>query len=267
MAGRSDSQENKDLVKRVRSDLVPAYFKTLPGVAAYVTGKSAIVMDMVNHYTDVLPLVFAFVLSLSFMVLLVAFRSIVIPVKAIVLNLLSTGAAYGAVVLVFQDGYFSDELGFTPGTVIESFLPAFLFTILFGLSMDYHLFVLTRIKEEKDKGASSVEADARGISITSGTITSAAAIMVMVFAVFVTLRLMVVRQLGLGLSVAVFIDATLIRCVVLPSTMKLLGDLNWYLPPFLRWVPRVTIESELEEEAALESSGGGEEKEEILALS
>lgn len=266
-AGRFDSQENKDLVGKVRSELVPAYFKTLPGVDVYVTGRTAVVMDMVNHYTEVLPLIFAFVLSLSFILLLVAFHSIVIPVKAILLNLLSTGAAYGAVILVFQDGYLSDQLNFISGGVIESFLPAFLFTILFGLSMDYHLFVLTRIKEEKDKGAASVEAVARGISVTSGTITSAAAIMVMVFAVFVTLRLMVIRQLGLGLAVAVFIDATLIRCVLLPSTMKLLGDLNWYMPPFLRWVPRVTIEAGLKEDEGAENGGRGREKEEVLAHS
>jgi RND superfamily putative drug exporter len=196
-----------------------------------------------DFYADGMPLVMAFVLGLSFVLLLVAFRSIVIPIKAILLNLLSTGAAFGLLVLVFQDGWLSGQLGFKPG-VIESFVPVFIFTILFGLSMDYHVFILTRIKESRDRGASSNEAVARGISITSGTITSAAAIMVGVFAVFVTLELTIIKQLGLGLAVAVFLDATIVRSVLLPATMRLLGEWNWWLPPFLRWLPHVTIEGE-----------------------
>ena len=166
-----------------------------------------------------------FVLGFSFLLLLVAFHSIVIPIKAIILNLLSTGAAYGLLVLVFQEGWGADVLNVKPG-VIESFVPIFIFTILFGLSMDYHVFILTRIKEARDRGLPSDAAVARGISITAGTITSAAAIMVAVFAVFVTLRLDIIRQLGFGLAVAVFLDATVIRSVLLPASMRLLGRLE-----------------------------------------
>ena len=244
MAGEADSQANRDLVNTVRQNIVPAYFNGLSGVEVYVTGETAYSLDLVNHYAAAAPLVFGFVLGLSFLLLLVAFHSIVIPIKAILLNLLSAGAAYGAVVLVFQDGWFGNLLGIEKIPVIESWLPLFLFTILFGLSMDYHLFVLTRIKEEKDRGATSSEAVARGIAVTSGTITSAAIIMVVVFAVFVTLRLVMIRQLGLGLAVAVFMDATIIRCILLPATMRLLGDWNWWMPKFLDWIPRVTIEGE-----------------------
>jgi RND superfamily putative drug exporter len=186
----------------------------------------------------------AFVLSLSFVLLLVAFRSIVIPIKAILLNLLSTGAAFGLLVLVFQDGRLSDALGFKPGP-IEAFVPVFIFTILFGLSMDYHVFILTRIKEARDHGLSTNEAVARGIAITSGTVTSAAAIMVTVFSVFVTLELVIIKQLGFGLATAVLIDATVVRSLLLPAAMRLLGEWNWWLPPFLRWLPEVTIEGEI----------------------
>jgi uncharacterized membrane protein YdfJ with MMPL/SSD domain len=183
--------------------------------------------------------------------MLVAFRSIVIPIKAILLNLLSTAAAFGVLVLVFREGWFADQLGIVPGGVIESWVPIFIFTILFGLSMDYHLFILTRIKEARDRGLGSRAAVARGISVTSGTITSAASIMVVVFAVFVTFKFVFIQQLGLGLAVAVFIDATLIRSVLLPATMTLLGDWNWWLPGFLRWLPNITVEGEnLEPEAA-----------------
>jgi RND superfamily putative drug exporter len=168
----------------------------------------------------------------------------VIPATAIVLNLLSAGAAYGVLTLVFQDGWFADVIGITPGPVIESFVPLFVFTIVYGLSMDYHFFILTRIKEARDRGLDSRAAVARGISVTAGTITSAAAIMVVVFAVFVTMKLSIVQQMGLGLAVAVFVDATIIRSILLPAVMRLLGDWNWYLPSFLSWLPRVTIEAE-----------------------
>jgi RND superfamily putative drug exporter len=248
MAGNRNDEVNKQIVYKVRGELVPQYLKVLPDVEAYVSGSAAYTIDNVKIFTDSLPLIFSFVLGLSFVLLLVAFHSIVIPIKAIILNLLSTGASYGTLVLVFQEGWFSEQLGFRPTGVIESFVPIFLFTILFGLSMDYHLFILTRIKEAKDSGANSNEAVAKGISVTSGTITSAAAIMVVVFAVFVTLQIMIIKQLGLGLAVAVFIDATVIRSVLLPASMRLLGNWNWYMPPFLRWIPKITIEAEPEEE-------------------
>ena len=248
MSGGQNDEHNREIVREVRRDLVPQAFANLPDVKGYVTGRAAFTLDVVDFYARGMPMVMAFVLGLSFLLLLVAFRSIVIPIKAILLNLLSTGAAFGLLVMVFQDGNLAGPLGFKPGP-IEAFVPVFIFTILFGLSMDYHVFILTRIKEARDRGMSTNEAVARGIAITSGTVTSAAAIMVMVFGVFVTLELVVIKQLGFGLATAVLIDATVVRSVLLPATMRLLGDWNWWLPPFLRWLPEVTIEGEIDEPA------------------
>jgi RND superfamily putative drug exporter len=246
MSGNQNDLANRDIVHQVRSETVPSAFGSLPDVRAYVSGDAAWTSDTTAFYENGMLQVFAFVLGLSFVLLLVAFRSVVIPIKAILLNLLSTGAAYGVMVLVFQEGFLGDWFRVQPG-VIENFVPVFVFTILFGLSMDYHVFILTRIKEARDRGMSSADAVEHGIAITSGTITSAAAIMVAVFAVFVTLQLVIIKQLGLGLAVAVFIDATLVRIVLLPASMRLLGDWNWWMPRFLDWLPRVTIEGEPEE--------------------
>ncbi len=236
MSGGQNDLANRAIVRDVRNEVVPRIFGGLDGVEALVTGDAAFTADVVGFYEDGMGQVFVFVLGFSFLLLLVAFHSIVIPIKAIILNLLSTGAAYGLLVLVFQEGWGADVLNVKPG-VIESFVPIFIFTILFGLSMDYHVFILTRIKEARDRGLSSDAAVERGISITAGTITSAAAIMVAVFAVFVTLRLNIIRQLGFGLAVAVFLDATVIRSVLLPASMRLLGDWNWWMPRFLAWIP------------------------------
>ncbi len=251
MAGGGNDQKNRDIVREVRGTVVPEVFGGLSGsgVRALVAGGAAYTLDVVDFYGHGMPLVALFVLSLSFALLLIAFRSIVIPIKAILLNLLSTGAAYGVLVFVFQDGHLSNLIGFKPGP-IESFVPVFIFTILFGLSMDYHVFILTRIKEARDHGMTSNEAVARGIAITSGTITSAAAIMVVVFSVFVTLELTIIKQLGLGLAVAVFLDATVVRSILLPATMRLLGEWNWWLPSWLGWLPHVSIEGGLEESPA-----------------
>jgi putative drug exporter of the RND superfamily len=246
MAGGSNDIRNQDIVRQVRSSVLPVAFSGLSGVRALVTGDAAYTLDVVDFYAHGMPLVMAFVLTLSFALLLVAFRSIVIPIKAILLNLLSTGAAFGLLVLVFQDGWLHEQLGFKPGP-IEAFIPVFIFTILFGLSMDYHVFILTRIKEARDHGLSSNAAVARGISITSGTVTSAAAIMVVVFAVFVTLELTIIKQLGFGLAVAVFLDATIVRSVLLPASMRLLGEWNWWLPGWLGWLPHVTIEGDVDD--------------------
>ncbi|MDQ3408145.1 MAG: MMPL family transporter [Chloroflexota bacterium] len=254
MSGSQNDPSNREIVREVRSEVVPAVFVGLPGVQALVTGDAAFTADVVGFYEAGMPLVFLFVLGFSFLLLLVAFHSVVIPLKAILLNLLSTGAAYGLLVLVFQEGWGAEYLDVKPG-VIESFVPIFIFTILFGLSMDYHLFILTRIKEARDRGLGSDAAVERGISITAGTITSAAAIMVAVFAVFVTLELSIIKQLGFGLAVAVFLDATLIRSVLLPSSMRLLGEWNWWMPGFLSWLPRITIEGESDEPEA----GGADE--------
>lgn len=249
MAGGQNDTANRQIVRDVRTDVVPAIFGGLDGVEALVTGDAAYTADVVGFYEAGMPLVFLFVLGFSFVLLLVAFHSVVIPIKAIILNLLSTGAAYGLLVLVFQEGWGADILNLKP-SVIEAFIPVFIFTILFGLSMDYHVFILTRIKEARDRGLDSDAAVERGIAITAGTITSAAAIMVAVFAVFVTLELAIIKQLGFGLAVAVFLDATLIRGVLLPASMKLLGEWNWWMPSFLSWLPRVTIEGTTDEALA-----------------
>jgi RND superfamily putative drug exporter len=166
----------------------------------------------------------------------------VIPIKAIILNLLSVGAAYGVLVLVFQQGHGESLLGFTSIGGVTNWLPLFLFVVLFGLSMDYHVFILSRVRELYDRGMSTDEAIKQGISTTAGTVTSAAAVMVGVFAVFVTLSFLDFKELGLGLAAAVLIDATIIRGVLLPASMKLLGDWNWYLPRWLEWLPRVGAE-------------------------
>src|SRR3954469_10074360 len=244
MGGNRNDDANRNIVRKVRTELTPAVFAGLPDVRAYVTGDAAFSVDVTKVYADGIPLIFAFVLGLSFLLMLVAFHSIVIPIKAILLNLLSVAAAYGVMVLVFERGWLAGPLGITPSGVIESWVPLFIFTILFGLSMDYHLFILTRIKEAKDRGLGSKGAVAKGISVTAGVITSAASIMVVVFAVFVTLKFVFIQQLGLGLAIAVLIDATIIRSVLLPASMTLLGDWNWWMPRFLDWIPRVTIEGE-----------------------
>jgi RND superfamily putative drug exporter len=249
MSGTRNDEANRAVVRDLRERVVPEVFGSLTSVRALVAGDAAYTLDVVTFYATGMPVVMVFVLGLSFVLLLVAFRSVVIPIKAILLNLLSTGAAYGLLVLVFQEGLLADVLGFKTG-VVESFVPVFIFTVLFGLSMDYHVFILTRIKEARDRGASSNEAVAQGIAITSGTITSAAAIMVVVFAVFVTLELYIIKQLGFGLAVAVFLDATVVRCVLLPATMRLLGEWNWWFPRWLDWLPKVSIEAEPELVAA-----------------
>jgi uncharacterized membrane protein YdfJ with MMPL/SSD domain len=246
MAGTQNDLASQTIVREFRSTLVPATFGGLPGVQAYVTGQAARALDVTQIYLDAIPVVFGFVLGLSFLLLLVVFHSLVIPIKAILLNLLSTAAAFGVMVAVFQDGIVGHAFGLAQSSVIESWVPIFVFAILFGLSMDYHVFILTRVKEARDRGLDSQAAVAKGISITSGTITSAATIMVLVFAAFVTIPFAFIQELGLGLAVAVLLDATVVRSVLLPATMSLLGDWNWWLPPFLRWLPRVTIEGEPE---------------------
>ena len=241
----ADSGEEKaiDAVNHLRNDLIPASFEESTA-RALVAGQASGNIDFRDEIYFRTPFVFAFVLGLAFIILLVMFRSIVIPMKAIVLNLLSVGAAYGVLVLVFQEGWppgIEDLLGFQATGIVESWLPLFLFAILFGLSMDYHMFVLGRVKEAYEKGASNEEAVSIGIKATAGTITSAAAIMVAVFSIFAFMRLLGMQQFGLGLGVAILIDATVIRSVLLPASMKLLGDLNWYLPSWLEWLPRIQM--------------------------
>ncbi len=185
---------------------------------------------------------FVFVLAFAFLMLLVSFRSIVIAVKAIVLNLLSVAAAFGVLVLVFQHEWAKGILGFDYSGGVMAWLPVFLFVILFGLSMDYHVFILSRIREAYDGGMKTEDAIAHGIKSTAGVVTSAAIVMVLVFSIFGTLSLIMMKQFGVGLATAVLIDATIVRGVLLPATMKLLGDWNWYLPRWLRWLPRIKLE-------------------------
>jgi RND superfamily putative drug exporter len=203
-----------------------------------VTGITAGSRDFNDRLNSRLPIVFAFVLGLAFLLLLVTFRSIVVPLKAIVLNLLSVAAAYGVLTFIFQDGHFESLLGFHSVGGITSWLPLFLFVILFGLSMDYHVFIISRIREAVDGGESTDDAVAHGIKATAGVVTSAAVVMVAVFAIFATLSLTEFKQMGVGLAVAILLDATIVRAVLLPATMKLLGERNWYLPRQLSWLPK-----------------------------
>ena len=226
----------------LRSDLVPATLGRIPGVETAVTGSTAENIDFTHDMKRGVPYVIAFVLTLAFVLLLVAFRSIVVPLKAIALNLLSVGASYGLLVLVFQHHWAEPILGFKSNGLIISWLPLFLFVILFGLSMDYHVFILSRVREAYDRGMRTEDAVAHGIKATAATVTSAAVVMVAVFAIFATLSSLDFKQMGVGLAVAILLDATIVRAVLLPATMKLLGDWNWYLPKKLEWLPKVSHE-------------------------
>ena len=228
-------------IERVRDEIVPAAF----GGAAddvLVTGDTAFNQDFFSIVDEYTPIVFAFVLGLSFLLLLLVFRSIVVAVKAIILNLLSVGAAYGLLVLVFQKGFLIDVFGFQEAPTIEAWLPIFLFCVLFGLSMDYHVFLLSRIKEHFDATGRNAESVAVGLQSTARIITGAALIMVAVFGGFASGRLIFLQQMGFGLAVAVLIDATIVRSILVPSLMALLGDRNWYLPRWLHWLPNLGVE-------------------------
>ena len=229
-------------VKFLRDEVVPDAFAG-SGAQAYVGGMTAGGMDFSDAMYKAAPYVFVFVLGLAFLLLLVMFRSIVIPLKAILLNLLSVAAAYGVMVIVFQWGWGMSLLGSEAPGVVAPWLPIMLFTILFGLSMDYHMLLLNRIKEAYDQGHGNDASVSEGIRLTAGQITSAAAIMVGVFGTFALGREINMQQFGLGLGVAVLIDATIIRSVLLPASMKLLGDRNWYLPNWLDWLPKVGTET------------------------
>jgi RND superfamily putative drug exporter len=224
----------------------------LPGATVAVTGETAATHDFNETMKSHAPLVFAFVLGLAFLLLLLTFRSVVVPILAIILNLLSVGAAYGVLVMVFQWGHLEGLLGYHSNGAVAAWLPLFLFVVLFGLSMDYHVFILSRIKELVDRGVPSDKAVEQGILSTAGTVTSAAIVMVAVFAIFVGLRALDIKQAGFGLAVAVLIDATIIRAVLLPSAMKLLGARNWYLPRWLAWLPTIRFEGEVEGEGEAE---------------
>jgi RND superfamily putative drug exporter len=243
LAGDGSDSQSSAALAQLRDELVPATIGQVAGATADVGGFTASSNDFNDTMKSHLPLVFGFVLTAAFLLLLLTFRSIVIPIKAIVLNLLSVGAAYGVLVWIFQDGHLQSLLGFHSNGAIVPWMPLFLFVVLFGLSMDYHVFILTRIREAFDRGRPTEDAVTHGIKTTAGVVASAAAVMISVFAIFATLSLLIFKQLGVGLAVAVLIDATIIRGVLLPATMKLLGDWNWYLPRWLEWLPRVSPEA------------------------
>jgi RND superfamily putative drug exporter len=226
----------------LRAEVVPATVGRLAGADVAVTGMTAGSKDFVDVLTSHAPIVFLFVLALAFILLLVTFRSIVVPIKAIVLNLLSVGAAYGVLVLVFQDGHGEKLLDFQSVGGIAPWIPLFLFVILFGLSMDYHVFILSRVREGVNRGMSNDDAVAHGIKSTAGVVTSAALVMVAVFGSFALASDQLAKQIGVGLAAAILIDATIIRAVLLPATMKLLGERNWYLPKRLSWLPKLEHE-------------------------
>jgi uncharacterized membrane protein YdfJ with MMPL/SSD domain len=244
VAGNGDDAASIAALHTLRDTVIPPIAKTLPGVEVAVTGVTAGTYDFNHQMRARLPYVFLFVLGLAFTLLLLTFRSLVIAATAVALNLLSVGAAYGILVAVFQHGWLAGLFGFQTNGAIVSWLPLFLFVVLFGLSMDYHVFILSRVKELHDAGESTDDAVRLAITRTAGTVTSAAIIMVAVFGLFATLSMIMMQQMGFGLSVAVLIDATVIRAVLVPATMKLLGEWNWYLPGWLEWLPSLSPEGE-----------------------
>ena len=228
LVGTGTDTRSDQALRTLRRTVIPDTVGAVPGVHGYVGGTTAASMDFTETMDAHLPIVFAFVLGLAFVLLLVTFQSIVIPLKTILLNLLSVGAAYGVVTLIFQDGVARRLLGAEDIGGVIDWLPLFLFVVLFGLSMDYHVLILSRVREAHLRGMRTSDAVAEGIKATAGVVTSAAIVMVAVFSIFAILPEVVFKQLGVGLAAAVLIDATIVRAVLLPSAMKLLGEWNWY---------------------------------------
>ena len=249
----TDATSNQALAD-LREEIIPSTVGTLDDTEVAVTGITAQSKDFNDQMKTVAPLVFGFVLLLAFGLMLLSFRSVVIAAQAVLLNLLSVGAAYGVLVLVFQHGWGKGLLGFEFTGGIDPFLPILLFVILFGLSMDYHVFILSRVREAHDKGMPTDEAIAHGIKSTAGVVTSAAIVMVGVFAIFATLQAMIFKQFGVGLAVAILIDATIVRAILLPASMKLLGEWNWYLPRWLSWMPHLEPDVTLDGESVVDAA-------------
>lgn len=237
----STSDVALDAIARVRSNYAPTSFAN-SNARVFVGGDTAANYDFVQIARAYTKPVFSIVLGLSFLLLLVVFRSLVVPLKALIMNLLSVGAAYGLVVLVSQKGIGAQLLGFQQVEKIEAWIPLFLFCVLFGLSMDYHIFLLSRIRERFTQTKDNTEAVAFGVQTTARIITGAALIMVTVFGAFAAGELVMFQQMGFGLGAAVLLDATIVRIIVVPASMKLLGKWNWYLPKFLQFIPRIGIE-------------------------
>jgi uncharacterized membrane protein YdfJ with MMPL/SSD domain len=230
-----------DAVRELRSEHVPQAFPD-PGVDALVAGETAESIDKSDTMSHWLPIILALVLGLSLVLLTVAFRSLVVAAKAITMNLLSVGAAYGLLVLVFQEGIGNELLGFRQVDTIESWVPLFLFGVLFGLSMDYHVFLLSRIRERYRRTGDNSDAIAHGVGSTGRIITGAALIIIAVFSGFARGDLVMFQQMGFGVAIALLLDATVVRLVLVPAAMELLGERNWYLPRWLHWLPEVQIE-------------------------
>ncbi len=246
LVGSGTDDESNAALAELRETLIPATVGKVDGVEVAVTGQTAASKDWNDAMKSSVPIVFAFVLGFAFLLLLVSFRSIVIPLKAILMNLLSVAAAYGVIVAVFQWGWGANLLDFNTTGGIASWLPMFLFVILFGLSMDYHVFILSRVREYFDRGLSTEQAVSKGIRSTASVVTSAAVVMVVVFGVFALMPIIDMKEMGIGLAVAVLIDATIVRAVLLPATMKLLGEWNWYLPTWLEWLPSLEHDRSVE---------------------
>jgi uncharacterized membrane protein YdfJ with MMPL/SSD domain len=243
VAGDADGSEATSAIRHLRADLIPQAFGDVDATVL-VGGTTAEDVDYFDIVGNWLPIVLAFVLGLSFILLTVAFRSIVIPAVAIALNLLSVGAAYGLLVLVFQRGVGNELFGFQQVDTIEAWVPLFLFSVLFGLSMDYQVFLLSRIKERYAQTGDTAGSVAFGVGSTARLITGAALIIIAVFSGFAAGDLVMFQQMGFGVAVALLVDATIVRCVLVPASMKLLGDHNWYLPSWLHWIPEVHVEGQ-----------------------
>ena len=237
----ASSDEGFKAVRDLRNDFIPD--ASIPA-SVYVGGSAASNVDFINLGDEWLPYVVIFVLTASFILLTVVFRSLVVPIKAIIMNLLSVSATYGLLTMVFIHGIGVDFLGFTKVDAIDSWIPLFLFSVLFGLSMDYHVILLSRIRERFDETGNNDESVAFGLQSTAGMITGAATIMVAVFLGFTLAEMAMFQQMGFGLAVAVFLDATVVRSVLVPASMRLLGTRNWYLPGFLEWLPDLRVEGD-----------------------
>ncbi|MGP3922870.1 MMPL family transporter [Streptomyces sp. 8N616] len=264
LSGGTDEAESERSLRTLREDIRPATFGEVPGVSAPIGGQTAASMDFNDKLGSSVAPVFAFVVVFAFILMLLCFRSLTIAVTSIVLNLLSVGAAYGILTAVFQHGWGAGLVGAEGVGAIVSWLPLFLFVILFGLSMDYHVFVVSRIREARVRGLTTRGAITHGITTTAGVVTSAAVIMVAVFAIFGTLSMQSMKQMGVGLAAAVLIDATVIRGVLLPAVMALLGERNWYLPRWLRRLPDLSHdESALAAQPRTTALEGGDEPERV----
>jgi RND superfamily putative drug exporter len=237
LAGNGASARSNDALLTLENRVLPATIGKVPGASFAVTGQTASNYDLRAMLHSRTPIVFGVVALLAFVLLMLAFRSLTIPLVSVVLNFLSVGGAYGLVTLIFQDGHLQSLLGFTSFGALIPWVPLFTFVMLFGLSMDYHVFILSRIRESWSAGASARDAVVDGVGRSAGVVTSAAVIMVAVFSIFATLDMIDVKMLGVGLAAAVIIDATLVRGVVLPAMLALLGERAWYLPAWLSWLP------------------------------